>query len=480
MKKILKLRRRAANWILCLLAAAVAVAAVGAADALESRFAARIDLSFNSVTTRSEATTRALQSLEKDVHAYAVATQGNVLTDLNALLDRYQAATPHFTWSQESLSRNPLLLQWVSDDVNDSAVTGDCVIVRCPDTGRTRVLTWEDYMSFGYNPDSGAYEFTGLTYEKALTEAILYVAADQIPALQLLAGHGELTADETAVLEQKLTGANYAPLRVNLKNGDTLDPAAPLLILSPTLDVDEAELDSLTAFAQAGGSLLVTVDFTDPDTLPNLYAFYRLYGVQPLPGLVVADESERSDYYSSPIELTPTLQSVEGVTDGMAQSGADFLILAPARALDLVGTESADLLMYPLLTSGEGSYIRTADGDSIDISRQEGDPEGPFVLAALCDRAFGDGVRSRACFIGNSSMFLNDTLYNLTYSNELLQQALRALMGSSPIDLDILPRAAVRPALAAQGNPVPVILLILPPLLIAILAVAILTPRKYL
>ena len=55
MKKILKLRRRAANWILCLLAAAVAVAAVGAADALESRFAARIDLSFNSVTTRSEA-----------------------------------------------------------------------------------------------------------------------------------------------------------------------------------------------------------------------------------------------------------------------------------------------------------------------------------------------------------------------------------------------------------------------------------------
>ncbi len=34
MKKLLKLRRRASNWLLCLLAAAVAVAAVAAADAL--------------------------------------------------------------------------------------------------------------------------------------------------------------------------------------------------------------------------------------------------------------------------------------------------------------------------------------------------------------------------------------------------------------------------------------------------------------
>ena len=110
MKKQLKLRRRAYNLLLCLLAAAVAVAAVAAADALESRYAARVDLSFNSVTTRSEATTKALQGLQKDVHAYALATQGNTLTDLNALLDRYQAATPHFTWSEESLSRNPLLL----------------------------------------------------------------------------------------------------------------------------------------------------------------------------------------------------------------------------------------------------------------------------------------------------------------------------------------------------------------------------------
>ena len=480
MKGFFKLRRRAAGWLLCLLAAAVAVAAVGAADMLESRYAARVDLSFNSVTTQSETTRSALQSLTRDVHAYAVASQGNALTDLYALLDRYQAASPHFTWSEESLSRSPMLLQWMSDDVGDSAVTADCVIVRCADTGRTRVLTWEDYMSFGYNPDSGAYEFTGLTYEKALTQAMLYVTADDIPSVQLLSGHGELSAAETAVLEQKLADANYAPRRVSLRDGDTLDPAFPLMILSPTLDVDESELEALTAFAQAGGSLFVTVDFTDPDTLPNLYAFYRLYGVVPRPGLVVADAGERGSYYGSPIELTPKLLSAAGVTDGMVQSGADFMIMAPARALDIVGTQSADLLITPLLRSGEGSYLRAAQGESIDISRQAEDPSGPFTLGVLCDRAFADGVRSRACFMGSSSLFLNETIYNMTYSNELMQQTLRYLMGRGAVNLDILPREAVRPALNAQGKALPLILLILPPLLVAVLAVAVLTPRKYL
>lgn len=480
MKKPIKLRRCAIALLKCLLALAVAVAAVGAADALEARYAARVDLSFNSVTTQSETTAALLRSLTRDVHAYSVSSPGNTLTDLNALLDRYQAASPHFTWSEETLSRNPLLLQWVSDDVDDSAVTTDCVIVRCPETDRTRVLTWENYMSFGYNPNSGAYEFTGLTYEKALSEAILYVTADDIPVIQLLTGNGELGAAETGVLEQKLTGANYAVRRVSLLAGDALDPAFPLMILSPTRDVSETELDALTAFVRAGGTLFVTVDFTDPDELPNLYAFYRLYGVSPLPGLVVESEADRAGYYSSAIELTPALASVEGVTDGMVNGGADFLILAPARAIEIVGRESADLHVTSLLSSGAGSYLRAAQGDSIDLSYHDGDPVGPFTLAALCDRGFADGTRSRAFFVGNSGMFLNDTLYSMTYSNELLQQVLRHLMGRAPIDLDILPRDAARPVLAAQGKILPLALLVAPPLLIAILAVAILTPRKYL
>ena len=479
MKKLNHMRRSATSLLLCLLAAVICIATVSIADILESRYALRADLSFNSVTTQSEATRNVLSHLTRDVHAYAVFSEGNELTDLSALLDRYQASSPHFSWSRESLSRNPLLLQWVSDDLGDSAVTTDCLVVRCEATNKIRVLTWDDYVAFGYNPESGQYEFTGLTYEKSLTSAILAVISDELPHIQLLTGHGELTREETTALESHLSNANYECIRIDLRHGDVLDESAPLLILSPTSDISDAELDQMLTFVQEGGSLFVTVDLTDPDQLPNLYALYRLYGVEPLPGAIVADPNDRSSYYSNPVELTPIMHSTD-ITQPLIAAEADFIILAPARALSLIGNGSVSLLQQVVLESGQSAYRRVPEKDDVDLNQQPDDPTGPFVLAVLCDRGFDDGMRSRAFFIGNSSAFTSEQIYSLSYSNELLLQVLQVLRNSDNLDLSILPRDAVRPVFNDRGSQIPVLLLTVPPLLVAVLAVAILQPRKYL
>lgn len=473
-------RRSLLNAGLCLLAAAVAAAACGLGDLWETRTAGRIDLSFNRATTRSAATDQVLDSLTRDVHVYALASQGNELNDLSALLDRCQAASPRFTWSRESLSANPALLRLISDDAGDSAVTSDCLIVTCGETGRTRVLTWDDYMRFSYNSESGGYEWTGLTYEQAVMSAVVYVTTDDLPRAQILTGHGELTAAETAVLERTLAGANYETLRVNLKTGDALDPACPLLILSPTLDIDAEEAETLAAFARAGGSVLITADFTDPDELPSLYAFYRLYGVVPRAGLVLADAADRSSYYTNIAEIVPVMRAVEGVTDGLVQSGQDLIILAPARALETVGAQGADLMVTPILQTAENTYLRTVQPDSIDVERQADDPAGPFDLALLCDRGFEDGTRSLAFFIGGSGLFLDESAAALTAGDELLLQVMNRLTGDAGPQLDIAPRQAMRPALNAPAGVLPALLLVLPPLLVAILAVAVLLPRRYL
>ena len=473
-------RRTITNVLLCLLAAAVAVAAVIVGDLWEERAAGRVDLSFNRVTTQSAATDRVLQSLDKDVHAYVLSSEGNTLNDLNALLDRYQAASPRFTWSSDSLSRNPLLMQWVSDDVRDTAVSNDCVIVRCADTGRTRVLTWDDYMQFGYSAETGDYAWTGLTYEQAVTSAIVYVSTDTLPRVQLLAGHGELTASETAVMESCLAAANYEVARVNLRGGDALDAAAPLMILSPVRDIDADEAEALADFAKAGGSVFITADFTDPEDLPNLYAFYRLYGVLPRAGLVLADADDPAGYYSHVAEIVPTLLSVDRLTDQMVSNGEDYLILAPARALQIVGEESSDLVIDTVLQSRAATYLKQGDADGVSTERADGDPSGPFPLAVFCDRAFADGTRSWAFFAGNSGMFMNETLLELTASRELLSQVIGRLAGDSGISLDIAPRQAMRPALNVPAGLLPVALLVLPALLIAILAAVILLPRRYL
>lgn len=74
-------------------------------------------------------------------------------------------------------------------------------------------------------------------------------------------------------------------------------------------------------------------------------------------------------------------------------------------------------------------------------------------------------------------MFLNETVYSMTYSQELLQRVMRRLDGSDDT-ADIAPKQAVRPPLKAAGL-LPSLLAALPPLLVALMAAAILLPRKY-
>lgn len=99
------------NTALCLLCAAACVLTVVAADHLESKYDWQLDYSFNNITTQGEATENLLDSLTRDVRMYAVFSDGSEDSQLIALLNRYQARTPHITWSQENLTRNPLLLQ---------------------------------------------------------------------------------------------------------------------------------------------------------------------------------------------------------------------------------------------------------------------------------------------------------------------------------------------------------------------------------
>lgn len=482
MKKKLhrKLRQGALNTALCLLCAAACVLTVVAADYLESKYDWQLDYSFNNITTQGEATENLLDSLTRDVRMYAVFSDGSEDSQLIALLNRYQARTPHITWSQENLTRNPLLLQLASSYGDDSAVNSDCLIIRCEETGRTRVLTAEDYIERTYDAEQGMYRITGWQYEKSISEAILYVTADSLPRMQLLSGHGELDEASTTVMEDYLTSANYDLSRVNLLTDGAPDPDAPLMILSPTKDLSETELQMLTDYVQAGGDLFITVSYTDPDELPNFYALYRLYGFEPIPGLVLEDEARTDAYYESIPNLTPKMLATDA-TGTLVAAGYDTLILAGARALETPTQQDSALSVYVALESTEGAYIRTLGaGSTVSIERQADDRTGPFALALCASRVFDGGQNSRAFIIGNDSMFLDNWMYAYTYSGELLLQVSQYLQGKPPVDLDILSRPAVRQQLNVSNVAAPVVLLTLLLMLVAVLAVAVLLPRRHL
>lgn len=447
-----------------------------AADAVESRYALARDLSFNAATTHSEVTDNVLAGLEKDVHIYCVIPAEGQNNTLVNMLERYAAESPHVTYSRESIVKNPVLLTRFSDAIGENEVTGDCLIVHCPDTGRARVLTEDDYYVYEYDMETGTFSEAAVSYEKCVTEAILYVTQDELPCIQILTGHGEMTAADTAVLEETLTSANYLVERVNLQSG-VLDPESPLLVLSPAYDFADGDLEKLMDFARAGGDFFFLSQYSDPTDLANYASLLRLYGMEPYPGLCIAMEDAVDSYYGdAPVYLMPVMQETNA-TLPLLSGGKTLLLLAGARAFRLPAETDPNLTLLPVLMTGD-AYIRDyTDGLSVS-DWQAGDETGRFPVALWADKMFDDGTVSHAFIMGNATAFTDYWTVNNTDSTAFLLQVVRSLQGKSPVNLDILPKNVLREGLALTSLTPAVIVTVALPLLVLLAAALVLWPRR--
>lgn len=473
----LKRQSRSASVILtAVLCVILAIALVLVMDSLEQRHALRLDLSYNRITTQSDATDKVLSELPHPVHAYALFTPGSEDQALIGLLNRFAAKTPRFTYSVDSLVRNPLLASKISSDLRDQAVSSDSLLIVCEETGRTRVLDITDYVRQSFDTTAQAYYVSGLQYEKKIAEAMVYVTTGQVPQVQILEGHGELSAGQTAAMEALLQNNNYQVSRVNLTRDGQLDPAHPLLVLSPQKDLLASELSAIQAFTQKGGALVITSDYGDPDVLPNFDALYRSFGFEKISGLVVADEEDTASYINSPIYLSPFVAQTD-VTMELVASGHTMLLLPGARAFETPSAEESNPLVTPVLTSGL-SYIKDVKKPGATLLPEPDDRQGTFSLALLSSLAHPDGSRSQALILGNSAMLTDSWLFDNTYSQDFLLHAFSYLSAHKPIDLAIAPKDAIRPQMVIPSMALPLALILLLPALVLAIGAAVIARRR--
>ena len=479
MKLLDLLKKRTKSARIVLTALLCAVAAIGLAliaDSLERRHALRADLSFNRVTTQSDAMDKVLNSLPQTVHAYALFTPGAEDQALLGLLNRMAAKTDKFSYSVDSLVKNPLLAGRISSSLSDQVLSANSLLISCDATGRNRVLDMTDYLTQSFDTASQSYFISGYQYEKRIAEALVYVTTGQVPKVQILDGHGELGAGLTAAMETLLLSHNYQVERVDLMRAGKLDPAYPLMILSPQKDLLSNELTDIQAFSQTGGSFIITSDYGDPDILPNFDALYRSFGIEKINGIVVADGEDSASYVNSPIYLAPYMAD-SLMTADLVASGHAMLLLPGARAFELPKEPANNPLLTPVLTSGL-AYIKDTKKPGATLLPEEGDREGTFTLALLSSLAHADGTRSQALMLGNSSMLTDSWLYENTYAREFLLHALSYLSPGQTISLDIAPKTAARPQMIIPGIAVPLLVIILLPTLVALTGVAVLLVRK--
>ena len=447
--------------------------------ALERNNGWRVDYSFNAMTTHSETTRQILEQLPYPVHIYALYAKGSEDAPLMELLNRYAAASDLVSWEQTDVALNPGLITRFSSAASGDVVGNDSLIVTCEATGRWKVLSYADFISWSFNLDEGAYEPAGLAYEGKITSAISYVTQDEIPRVIILQGHNELDETSTQAFAELLENNNFSVVYGRLSEFE-LAPEDLVALLSPVNDLMDSEVETLAAFAESGGSLLFTCDYADPITrMPNYLALLRSYGFLPKEGVVVASGEEPETYYDNMrINLIPYMLTGE-ITADLVGSGYNTLLLPGCRAFETPDNTDATLTVTPLLSSGYSAYLHDLSSGNLSLDQADGDEMGPFALALEARRITTSGNVSRAFALGCSSLLTSAQIHAMTDAEEFILRTAQYLLNTRPTDLGIMAKAAVRPTLSVRSYGLGSLLLVALPVAVVIAALFILYPRRH-
>ena len=342
----------------------------------------QIDLTDQSIYTLSDQTERILASLDQDVTLYLLAQSGREDTTLTRLLGRYEDRSAHIRVQYVDPNERPTFLDGYDLDV--SRLYANSVLVECAQ--RTRLVGYDEIFVTSYGMDYATYSYTSSTSfdgENALTNAIHYVSSADLPKVYALSGHGEKElGDSVSALMQR---DNLQTDTLSLLSLDEVpQDASAVVINAPTGDLSLDEADMLIRYLQGGGRIVLITDYIAPGGMENLLRVTQAMGMTAGEGIVVEDDPamhvSRYPYY-----LLPDIASHE-ITQPLIEG--QYFVLAPL-AQPIVETQTGEAAVTALLETSGSAYAKAAGLQMETTQKEEGDAQGPFVLAAASE--LGDG-----------------------------------------------------------------------------------------
>lgn len=279
------------------------------------------------------------------------------------------------------------------------------------------------------------------TLEYDITSAIRRLTRDELPAVGLLSGHGELGRQQMQTFTQELS-RNYTVQPVTVQ--DTALSAQPdvLLVVSPSDSLPEPHLRALDVYVMQGGRMGLLLNAVNANLQQGQAAVQRVgldrlltaYGASVEPNLVM-------DQQSSPL----TTQRQAGMFSVMQQIEYPFLPIATnfnddnmmvnrlgdvrfyfASTVDTAVALPEGVSFSPLIYSTEQSRVQEGFFMIQPMMQEQmmGTLEGgPYVLAAALTgtfpSAFAVGRRSqpsRLVIVGDGDL-LNESLIGAVPSN---------------------------------------------------------------
>jgi hypothetical protein len=221
---------------------------------------------------------------------------------------------------------------------------------------------------------NGRSSITGISMERRITSALLFVGTGETLAVYEISGHEELPLASLSMLET-VERENYALKQLNLIQSDIPADASALILNGPRADLSQGEADKILNYLEKGGRLLALVDYRvrEADILNGIFASYGIrfdYGV--------LSETVPSYTAGTGYLEVPDLEDHD-ITNPLAQKQSPVL-LSFAMGLSELSTKRRTVEIKPLLTSSPSAFLRTNIAEE-SASRTSSDVPGPITVA---------------------------------------------------------------------------------------------------
>ena len=347
--------------------------------------ATRYDISASKLYSITSNTKVVVNALNQDVTIYWVVQSGEENQVIENLLSKYDSLSDHIT----VVKKNPDVYPTFAEQYTDETVQNNSLIVECGK--RSRFIGYDDI--FVQELDIYSYSYsTSFDGEGAITSAIDYVTTEELPKIYILEGHGE--AELPASFRDQIEKENMETESLSLLTVDAIpEDADCVMIYAPSSDISQEERDLLAD-----------------------------YGIEANEGVVV--EPDREHYsLQGPLSLLATMSS-HTITDSLIEEN-----YYPTMFISLGLTVPQDSeSVTALLTTSESAFSKLDGYDMTDYEKEDGDIDGPFVLAISIDTV-GEGQ----IVWFTSSHFLDD-MHNAVSSGanaNLSMNALSSLIGET-------------------------------------------------
>ncbi len=414
----------------------------------------KFDTSSLKLYTLTNSTIDIVEGLAEDVTMYYIVQNGTEDVNIEEMLNRYSSYSSRIKLRKIDPTSNP----GFSAKYTDDTLSNNSVIVES--AKRSSVVTYEEIYTVQYTEeDYYNYYMTGVlpsgtTYfngEGALTTAIDYVTADDLPVLYIVTGHGETDLSATVLADAKAENILTEQLALLTVTEIPADAGA-VIINTPTSDLSETERDVLLTYLDLGGKMILVTDyesFSDAK-MPNLAAVAKAYGLQAQAGLLM--EGNTNNYMQYPFYLLPNVNADSDVAMNLNSTNITT-ILPFAHGISKV--EGTDKFVEGVLTTSADAFViadlearinefANTDTPEKAYEKQDGDVAGTFFVAASAE----DTTTGGKLLWVSSPFFITDDFYS--YNGELFMSALTMLCEKSS-SISILGKAMQIQSLAVSA-----------------------------